>query len=134
MSTFTLVVQDATQSQQFDDVSSFVGEDTTGSFGIMAGHTRFITTLVIGLARFKTGEDHWTYIAAPGAVVYFVDNTLTLSTRHYLIDDDFNRISQALEDELLAEEEKLRSMKESLHQMEDEILKRLWEMGRKEHV
>jgi F-type H+-transporting ATPase subunit epsilon len=41
------------------------------------------------------------------------------------------RISQTLQQQLLAEEDKLHSMKESLHHMEEEILRRLWEMGRK---
>ena len=41
------------------------------------------------------------------------------------------RISQALQQTILAEEEKLHTMKESLHRMEEEVLKRLWELGRK---
>jgi F-type H+-transporting ATPase subunit epsilon len=41
------------------------------------------------------------------------------------------RISRFLEQQLLAEEEKLHAMKESLHHMEEEILKRLWRMGRR---
>jgi F-type H+-transporting ATPase subunit epsilon len=42
------------------------------------------------------------------------------------------RISHALQEELLTEEEQLHTMKQSLHRMEEEILNRLWEMGRKE--
>ena len=66
----------------------------------------------------------------PGAVLYFHNNLLTLSTRRYLLDEDYTQINQALQKQLLAEEEELRSMKESLHQMEDAVLRRLWEMGR----
>ena len=40
------------------------------------------------------------------------------------------RISQTLQQQLFAEEEMLHSMKQSLHQMEEEVLKRLWELGR----
>jgi F-type H+-transporting ATPase subunit epsilon len=46
------------------------------------------------------------------------------------MDDDYERISGALEDQLVAEEEQLQAMKDSLHQMEQAILKRLWEIGR----
>lgn len=130
MNSFQLILQDATHHQQVDDVISFVGEDSSGRFGIMAHHERFITSLDLGLAKFRTVADTWQYLALPGAVVYFADNILTLSTRKYLLDNDYTRISQALQDELLAEEEKLQAMKQSLHRMEEEIFRRMWEMGR----
>jgi F-type H+-transporting ATPase subunit epsilon len=130
MKTFRLVLHDATRSEQIEEVTSFVGEDMSGSFGILAGHARMMTSLIIGLARFRVGEDSWKYLALPGAVLYFHDNVLTLSTRRYLVDADYMRISQALEQQLVAEEEQLHTMKESLHHMEEEVLKRLWEMSR----
>jgi len=131
MKSFSLRLQDATHSEEMAGVTSFVGEDASGSFGILAGHARMMSLLIIGLARFRIGEGAWQYLALPGAVLYFHNNMLTLSTRHYLLDDDYMRISQALQQQLLAEEEKLHIMKESLHHMEEEVLKRLWEMGRK---
>ena len=132
MNTFTLRVQDAQQSQDIAGVTSFVGEDASGSFGILAGHTRTMTALVIGLARFRVGDGGFRYLAMPGAILYFNDGILTLSTRHYLLDEDYTRISQALQQQLLAEEEKLRDMRESLHQMEEALLRSLWDLGRRE--
>ena len=131
MKPFTLRLQDATRAQDIAGVTSFVGEDASGSFGILAGHARFMTTLVIGLARFRLGERPWQYLAVPGAVLYFDNNVLTLNTRHYLLDEDYMRISESLQEQLLAEEEKLRTTKESLHQMEEQVLKRLWEISRR---
>ncbi|MCX4186478.1 F0F1 ATP synthase subunit epsilon [Methylophaga sp. OBS4] len=127
---FTLRLQDATHRQDITGITSFVGEDASGSFGILAGHARMITTLIIGLARFRRNNGQWQYLALPGAVLYFHENVLTLSTRHYLMDDNYMRISQALQQQLLAEEEKLQDMKKSLHHMEEEVLKRLWDMSR----
>jgi F-type H+-transporting ATPase subunit epsilon len=126
---FTLRLQDATRSEDITGVTSFVGVDDSGNFGILAGHARMMTALIIGLARFRVGEGPWQYLALPGAVLYFRDNVLTLSTRHYLLDDDYTHISQALQQQLLAEEEKLYSIKESLHHMEAEVLKRLWQLS-----
>jgi F-type H+-transporting ATPase subunit epsilon len=123
---FTLRLQDATHAEEIAGVTSFVGEDASGSFGILAGHTRMITALVIGLARFRIGTEAWRYLAVPGAVLYFRDNVLTL------LDDDYMRISQALQQQLLAEEEQLHTMKASLHRMEEAMLRHLWEMGRKD--
>lgn len=130
MKSFSLQLQDATHAETISGITSFVGEDASGSFGICAGHARLMTTLVVGLARFRTGEAAWQYLALPGALLYFHNNTLTLNTRRYLLDDDYMRISTALQQQLLAEEEKLHSVKHSLHRMEEEILKRMWEMGR----
>jgi F-type H+-transporting ATPase subunit epsilon len=129
---FTLQLRDATQSEKIAGVTSFVAEDASGSFGILAGHARMMASLIIGLARFRIGEKAWQYLALPGAVLYFHDNVLTLSTRHYLRDNDYMRVSQALQQQLLAEEEKLHTMKKSLHRMEEEVFKRLWEMGHKD--
>jgi F-type H+-transporting ATPase subunit epsilon len=128
---FTLKLQDATRAEEIAHVTSFVGEDASGSFGILADHARMVTALVIGLARFRVGEGAWQYLAVPGAVLYFRDNVLTVSTRRYLLDNDYLRISQALQQQLLVEEEQLRGMRESLRRMEEQVLKRLWEMGRK---
>lgn len=130
MNGFTLRLQDATRAEDIENVVSFVGEDASGSFGILAGHARLIAALVIGLARFRTADGVWRYLAVPGAVLYFRDNLLTLSTRRYLLDDDYTRISQALEQQLLTEEEKLHTLKTSLRNLDEQVLKHLWQLGR----
>jgi len=130
MNSFTLRLQDATRSQVIEGVTSFVGEDESGSFGILAGHARTMTVLTIGLARYRVGERDWTYLAVPGGILYFRNDVLTLSTRRFFIDDDYMRISETLQQQLLVEEQQLYAMKKSLHKMEHEVLKRLWEMGR----
>ena len=131
MKSFTLLLLDATRCEEIQNVTSFVGEDASGSFGILAGHARMMTSLVTGLARFRVGRDAWQYLAMPGGVLYFNDDVLSVSTRHYLLDEDYMRISQQLQQQLLDEEEKLHIIKQSLHRMEEEVFKRLWEMGRK---
>ena len=130
MKTFRLTLSDATRRETFEEVISFVGEDASGSFGILAGHARLMTALLFGLARFRRADGHWRYLAFPGALLYFVNDELSISTRRYLLDDDYGRISVALQEQLLAEEEGLRVMKESLHRMEEELLRRLWEINR----
>lgn len=130
MNTFVLQLQDATHSEKLTGVSSFVGEDRSGSFGILAGHARLMAVLVAGLARFRVHEQPWQYLALPGAVLYFCDNVLTISTRRYLLDTSHTNISIALQQELLVEEEKLRMIKESLHRMDEALMKQLWDMGR----
>jgi F-type H+-transporting ATPase subunit epsilon len=131
MNVFNLKLQDATHIEQYEGINSFVGEDASGSFGILPGHARMMTSLVMGLSRFRIGEQDWQYIASSSALLYFYNNTLTLTCRHFLIDTDYMRISIALEQQLLEEESHLHAQKQSLRRMEEEVLKRLWELGRR---
>jgi F-type H+-transporting ATPase subunit epsilon len=132
MNDFVLHLQSATQYDRVDYVVSFVSEDSSGSFGLLAHHERMITCLKYGLAWFRFDDNKIDYLALPGGVLYFVDNQLYLSTRHYVRSTDYQTITKALDDELRREEENLREIKESLHRIDEEILKRLWELKRRE--
>jgi F-type H+-transporting ATPase subunit epsilon len=131
MQSFDLLLYDATHKENLTGVSSFVGEDKSGCFGILPNHERFMTILIFGLARFKIKDQPWQYLALPGAVLYFNNNQLAISTRHFLIDSDYTRISSLLEQQLLTEEEDLYAMRTSLHRMEEEMLKLLWSSRKK---
>jgi F-type H+-transporting ATPase subunit epsilon len=130
MTHFVMHLQSATQYERVENVTMFVGEDASGSFGILAGHHRMMTPLQFGLARFRTDGSDWQFLALPGGMLYFVNNELVLSTRRYLRDRDCTRITQALEQQLRREEAALRELKESLHRLEEEMFKRLWRLGR----
>ncbi len=130
MNQFVVHLQSATQYERIDGAASFVGRDASGSFGILAGHHRTMTSLLFGLAHLRTMDGRRQFIALPGALLYFVNNELLLMTRRYLRDDDYARISIALADQLQAEEIALRDVKDSVHRLEEEMLKRLWKLGR----
>jgi F-type H+-transporting ATPase subunit epsilon len=131
MRTFSLFLQGARQFERIDAVTSFVGEDATGSFALRAHHERFMSALVFGLARYRLADD-WRYLALPGALLYFVDNRLFINTRRYIADTDYNRISQALTEQLLREEEVLMGLKRNLRQLEEAMMRQLlaFERGR----
>jgi F-type H+-transporting ATPase subunit epsilon len=131
MSSFVMHLQSATQYERVDDVTSFVGEDESGSFGILAGHARAMTLLSFGLARYRVGNRPWEYLALPGAFAYFVDGQLYLSARRYLRGQDYDGLRAALRRELRAEEEALREVKLSMRKLEEEMFKRLWKIGRR---
>jgi F-type H+-transporting ATPase subunit epsilon len=132
MRTFELFLQGARQFERIDAVTSFVGEDATGSFALRAHHERFMSALVFGLARYRLADGVWHYLALPGALLYFVDNQLFINTRRYIADTDYNRISQALTEQLLREEEVLMGLKRNLRQFEEAMMRQLlaFERGR----
>lgn len=129
MNTFTLELNDTAQTHCLDDVCSFVGEDASGSFGIQASHARFMTSLNFGLARFRRIQGGWQFIAMPGGVLYFEANRLWVGTRRFLLDDDYNRISRLLQEQLLTEEQALADTKRSLRVMEEQLMRQLWQLG-----
>jgi F-type H+-transporting ATPase subunit epsilon len=130
LKSFSLILRDATSARGIENVVSFVGTDASGSFGLMAGHAYCMTCLELGLARFRCQDGDWQYLAMPGAVLVFRDNILSLCTRRYFIDADYDRITDALTRQLLAEEETLREVKQSLAQLEQEVMRRLWQLER----
>jgi len=131
MSVFELNLFATDQAQRLESVTTFVGEDASGSFGIQAHHARFMTTLIFGLARFKQAEDAWHYVAVPSAVLYFNDNTLTITTQHFLLDSNLERISNVLQQQWANQEDEVRATRESLKRMEQAMLKRLMSLKHK---
>lgn len=128
MNSFELEVHATTQSLQRHGITSFIGEDASGSFGLQAGHARFMTVLEFGLARFKAADDDWQYLALPGGLLDFSPAGLWIGTRRFLLDRDYARISRLLQEQLRAEEQALHTTKTSLRRMEEELLRRLWQM------
>jgi len=130
VSTFTLHLYGADRGERIDGVASFVGEDVSGSFGILAHHARFMTVLVFGLARFTHADGRREYLGLPGGVLYFVDNALHLSTRRYMRDSHAQRIASALTGELAREEQQLAETRRKLQRLEAEMLRHLAELER----
>jgi len=60
----------------------------------------------------------------------FADDQLTVNTRRYLYDEDYERISDLLAGQLAQEEEKLRSVKDNLQKLEQELFRRLRTLDR----
>lgn len=125
-----LHLQSATQYERVPNVVSFVGEDASGSFGILAGHERMITALSFGLARFRTDGAGWEYLAVPGGIADFVGDELFLSARRYIRHTDPERVGDVIHDQLRSEEEARESIKRAMTRLEDGLLRRLREIGR----
>lgn len=128
MNGFELEVCGAAQTLQLSGVRSFIGEDASGSFGLQADHARFMTVLEFGLARFRTADADWQYLALPGALLYFAQGRLWIGTRRFLLDSDYTHISRLLREQLREEERALSDTKASLRRMEEELLRRLWQL------
>ena len=129
MSGFTVHLQSATQYARLENVQSFVARDASGAFGLMARHERMMTALAYGMARLREAGGPWRYVALPGGLAYFVDGELFVSTRRFVLGEDFDAVAAAVERTLQAEDQALRSLKESVARLEREMVRRLWSLG-----
>ncbi len=129
MSAFTMIVRDSQHEVRFDDIESFVGRDASGSFGIEAHAETLLAVLVFGLARFRTTDGEWHYLALPGALCHFADNRLTLTATQFLHSRDVERMTAALEQELRISETNIRSTKVAIRRMEQTLMRKIWEMS-----
>lgn len=125
MNTFEVQLLATDRGETIAGVASFVGEDASGSFGLMAHHQRFMTVLAVGLARLTLADAGKRYLGLPGGLLYFVDNELRISTRRYLIGTDAAAIGATLAQVMLAEEQALALTRQKLHRLEAEMLQRL---------
>jgi F-type H+-transporting ATPase subunit epsilon len=125
MKTFAVELHSATSSERLTGVTSFAGEDESGSFGLLANHARMMTYLNFGLARLRYSSGETEYLALPGALVYFVNNELRITTRQYSRSRDYDEILGVLEREIAAEEDNLQSLRDSLRRLDESILRRL---------
>lgn len=129
MNTFIVHLLAADRTETINNVVSFSGEDKSGSFSLMARHERFMTTLTFGLARLKLANGTKEYLGFPGGLLYFCDNSISISTRRYLRDTDAGRIAQTLSHELLEEEQALEHTRRNLRHLEAQILSHLMQLG-----
>lgn len=130
MKTFRLHLLSMTRSEVIPDVVRFTGRDAAGSFGILANASRRMTVLVFGLAHFLNASARTEYLAVPGGLLYFSENELRIATTDFVCSSGLEKISAALDHQLREKESELHEIKQSLHRLDEEILKRMYELRR----
>lgn len=130
MKTFSIRLMSMTRSESIPDAVRFTGRDAAGSFGILANASRRMTVLAFGLAHFENAAGKTEYLALPGGLLYFSGNELRIATTNFIRSSALEEISAALDRELQREESALRETKQSLHRLDEEILKRMYELRR----
>ncbi len=96
MSGFVLHLQSATSNLRVEGVTSFVGADDCGSFGILPQSAPFMTCLSFGLARYLLADGNSRFVALQDAVLYFRGGELTVSTRRFVEGRSYGEVHEAL--------------------------------------
>ena len=127
MSAFILELASEETAETISDLVSFVGADESGSFGILADREPLATALSYGLCRFRTADERVHFLAIPGGILSFAENVLHVATSRYLRADDGSALLQSLDTRMHSEDESLRAMRETLRNLDRELLSRLIE-------
>lgn len=128
MNTFSLHLHGVTQYEHLPNVISFIGEDASGKFGIMAKHCRMLSSIKFGLSTLYYADNRVEYLALAGGIVYFLDNSLYIGTRQYYRSHNYEEIVTVLNKQLHAEAETIRDINETLRRFDEMVLRHLWEM------
>ena len=79
------------------DVQSVRAEDESGSFGILEGHTDFLTVLAISVLRWRDGGGKEHYCALRGGVFTVASGTeVTVATREAIVSEDIDHLEEVV--------------------------------------
>ena len=129
MNAFTVEIAAEDASETIEGVESFVGVDESGSFGILAGREPLVTALGWGLCRLRTVDGAIKFLALPGGILSFENDVLRLATQHYFLAAESGTILQQLDARMRSELQDRRAMREMLHNLDRELLRRLLQQG-----
>ena len=80
-----------------DGITAFQGEDASGSFGILSGHTDFLTTLAISVIRWTDGEGVKHYCAVRrGVLTVTGGNDIAVATREAVPGDNLETLATTI--------------------------------------
>jgi F-type H+-transporting ATPase subunit epsilon len=91
VTTPTSVVTDA------QGITHVRAEDATGAFGLLPGHTEFVTVLAISVLSYRDSTGGERHVAVRGGVLRMSDGaTVEVATREAIANDDLDALHRAV--------------------------------------
>ena len=131
MGTSRLRLISPTRLEQIDEIVSFVGRDASGSFGILANAFRRITALSFGVATLRKRTDQLNTWLFPGGFFISWRMSSGLQPPALFAARRWKKSLRRWIGIVRMEEENIREIKQSLHHLDEEILRRLSTIGRR---
>jgi F-type H+-transporting ATPase subunit epsilon len=120
---------DSQHADRFSEILHFIAADSSGSFGLLAGHARMVAVLRQGLARFLDAQGQWHYVALPGGVLSFDCNRLTVMSVRYFLGTQRELILNQLAEAMAQSDSDIRRSKSSMEEIEHSLIRRLSELS-----
>jgi len=130
MRTLPVTLLDNESSSDLTGVVALRAEDASGGFTILPGHIALLTILTPGLVRLGYENDEQEFVGQPGSLLRVEAGSVTLTSRRLFRGKDADAVLELMRHQLADEESRLRSTRATLKHMEDEILRRIFEMDR----
>lgn len=93
-----------------DDVKALKAEDPSGSFGIMAGHTDFLTSLAVSVISWTRGNGEHRFCAVRHGVLTVTNGTeIAVATREAIVGDDLGTLEKTVLSRFHEEQEEERT-------------------------
>jgi len=110
-----------------EEVAKVVAEAEDGSFGILPKHIDFVTALVPGILSFQSdrGEE---FLAIDEGILVKCASNVMISTRKAASSKDLGRLSQTVENEFKAMDEREKKTRSILAKLEVDLTKRFMKM------
>jgi F-type H+-transporting ATPase subunit epsilon len=128
MSAFRLALLDSAGADRFERVQQFIGADTSGAFGILAGHEPLVAALRYGLARFLDDGGKWRYVALPGGILRFRENALSVAAVRYFLGDEPAALLAQLAREMARDDSELSAARQTLAKIDLSLVRRLTDL------
>jgi len=79
------------------NVAAVRAEDETGSFGILDGHTKFLTALTVSVVSWRGAEDRPRFCAVRRGVLSVLPGTeVAIATREAIVGNDLAQLEQVV--------------------------------------
>jgi len=105
-------------------------KDQTGFFGIMKGHTDFLTVLERAICYYTDENNQEVFLALDGGVLNVKGGSVTITTRDVFESSDAEKLSQIIEDTMLRRDASETSLSSMLKGIERSFLEKTLEFMR----
>jgi len=104
--------------------------DETGSFGILKGHTDFLTVLQPSLGYYIDAEGKETFLAVDGGILTIRKGAVTLTTRELFESPDADKLATLMKQAIEKRENNERSFYSMLQGIERSFIEKTVSLGR----
>lgn len=112
---------------EFEDVSRIVAETRRGSFGILPHRLDCVAALAPGILSYATKTAGQVYVAVDLGVLVKIGAKVLISVRHAIGGADLGQLRQAVEREFLTLDDREKSVRSAMAQLESGIIRRFAE-------
>jgi F-type H+-transporting ATPase subunit epsilon len=103
-----------------------------GAFSLLPAHQDYVAALVPGVLAFRDNRNHMRLAAVDNGVLVKCGDTVTISTRHAVLGDDWDQLAAQVQESFSAQTEQEKQATAALAKLEADMMQRLVQWQRHE--